>query len=132
MIVVDASATVELLTGTGPTAERVRARLVGEDVYAPAHLDHEASRAIVRMMQRGHLTEADAGAAIADLDALEVQRIPIPGLLLQAWELRDNTYVGDALYIALAEILMCPLLTTDGKMAGVPGIQCEVEHVPKV
>ncbi|MFD5559065.1 type II toxin-antitoxin system VapC family toxin [Kitasatospora griseola] len=131
MIVIDASATVELLTGTGAVAERVRARLVGEDVYAPAHLDHEASRAIVRMMQRGALTEKDAGAAIADLDALDVQRIPIPGLLLRAWELRDNTYVGDALYIALAETLLCPLLTTDSKMAGVPGVHCEIAHIPR-
>ncbi|WP_189278415.1 hypothetical protein [Kitasatospora griseola] len=72
---IDASATVKPLTGTGPVAER--ARLVGEDVYAPAHLDHEASRAIVRTMQRGALTEKDAGTAIADLDALEVQQIPI-------------------------------------------------------
>ncbi|MFD0274132.1 type II toxin-antitoxin system VapC family toxin [Kitasatospora sp. NPDC127111] len=132
MIVVDASAVVEALVGAGPTADQVRQRLTGEDVYAPAHLDHEVSRVIGRLLQKKLLTEQDAQAAIEDLDALEVQRIPIPGLLLRAWELRHNTYVGDAIYISLAETLRCPLVTTDGKMAGVPGISCPVEHIPKV
>ncbi|GGV38018.1 hypothetical protein GCM10010495_64080 [Kitasatospora herbaricolor] len=44
---------------------------------------------------------------------------------------RHNTYVGDAIYISLAETLSCPLVTTDGKSAGVPGISCPVEHIPK-
>ncbi|MFE2409572.1 type II toxin-antitoxin system VapC family toxin [Kitasatospora sp. NPDC059408] len=132
MIVIDAGATVELPVGTGPTADRVRERLIGEDVYAPAHLDHEVSRVICRPWQKHLLAEADATAAVNDLDALDVQHIPIPGLLQRAWSLRDNTCVGDAFYIALAETLLCPLLTTDAKMAGVPGITCLVEHVPKV
>jgi predicted nucleic acid-binding protein len=130
VIVIDASATVELLVGTGTAASQVRARLIGEDVYAPAHLDHEVSRVIVKLFRRGDLTEADAEAAIMDLDALDFQRIPIPGLLPRAWELRENTFVGDAFYLALAETLQCPLVTTDGKMSGIPGIRCTVDHFP--
>ncbi|MEV7121112.1 hypothetical protein [Kitasatospora griseola] len=83
------------------------------------------------MMQHGALTEKDAGAAIADLDALEAQRIPIPGLLLRAWELRDHSYVGDALYIALAETPLCPQLTTDSKTADVPDNAREITHLPR-
>ncbi|MEV7123179.1 hypothetical protein [Kitasatospora griseola] len=62
---------------------------------------------------------------------MEVQRIPVPGLLLRARELRDNNYVGAALHIALAEALLCPLLTANWRMAGVPGIGCEIVHVPR-
>ncbi|WP_052509378.1 hypothetical protein [Kitasatospora griseola] len=64
------------------------------------------------------------------MDASEVQRIPVPGLLLRAWELRNNTYVGNALHIALAKTLQCPLLTANSRMAGVPGIGCGIVHVP--
>jgi predicted nucleic acid-binding protein len=130
VIVIDASAGVEFLVGTGAAASQVRARLVGEDVYAPAHLDHEVGRVIVRLYQTGRLAETDAEAAIRELDALDVQRIPIPGLLLRAWELRHNTYVGDAFYIALAETLSCPLVTCDSKMPGVPGVRCTIELIP--
>jgi predicted nucleic acid-binding protein len=78
-------------------------------------------------MQRKNLTEEQAERAINDLATLPFQRVPVPHLLPRAWELRLNTYVGDALYIALAEELDCPLLTTDTKVSGVPGIRCAVE-----
>ncbi|MFE6098346.1 type II toxin-antitoxin system VapC family toxin [Streptomyces laurentii] len=131
MIVIDASALTDYLITHGPAAANVRTRITGERVYAPAHLDHEVSRAIVRNMQRANITEKQADQAIAYLAAFPAQRIPLPSLLPRAWELRDNTYVGDALYIALAEELGCPLVTTDSKVSGVPGIRCAVETLTK-
>ncbi|MEV0962070.1 type II toxin-antitoxin system VapC family toxin [Streptomyces sp. NPDC049910] len=106
-------------------------RITGEQVHAPAHLDHEVSRAIVRNKQRKNITERQAGQAITYLAQSGAQRIPLPSLLPRAWELRDNTHVGDALYMALAEEPGCPLVTTDTKVAGVPGIRCVVETLAK-
>ena len=39
-------------------------------------------------------------------------------LLQRVWELRDNVSAYDAGYIALAELLQCPLLTADARKAG--------------
>lgn len=76
---------------------------------------------------RGELTEKRAGAAMDALTGLPIRRIPLADLLPRVWELRDNAYTGDALYLALAEDLDCPLVTTDGKLAGVPGHHAAVE-----
>lgn len=35
----------------------------------------------------------------------------------RAWALRDDVNGYDATYVALAEVLDCPLLTTDAKIA---------------
>lgn len=46
---------------------------------------------------------------------------------MRAWELRDNATPYDAVYVALAELLGCPLLTGDQRLARAPGIRCPVE-----
>ena len=45
----------------------------------------------------------------------------------RVWELRDNLSAYDASYVALAEALQIPLVTTDARLARAPGIRCEVE-----
>jgi predicted nucleic acid-binding protein len=48
-------------------------------------------------------------------------------LAWRIWELRSNVTPHDASYVALAESLGTVLLTTDGRIAGAPGLRCEVE-----
>jgi predicted nucleic acid-binding protein len=43
--------------------------------------------------------------------------------------LRENLTAYDALYVALAEALDCPLLTADARLANAPGNNCTVEQI---
>jgi predicted nucleic acid-binding protein len=44
----------------------------------------------------------------------------------RAWELRGNITTYDAWYVALAEALQAPLITSDERLQQVPGPRCSV------
>ena len=52
--------------------------------------------------------------------------MPTRLLLERMWELRDNLSGYDAAYVAAAEHLEAPLVTTDKRLAAAPGLRCEV------
>ena len=54
-------------------------------------------------------------------------RYPHTALLSCIWELRNNATAYDAANIALAETFEAPLVTTDARLARVPGIRAAVE-----
>jgi predicted nucleic acid-binding protein len=64
----------------------------------------------------------------ADFADLWVERYPGRVVADRVWELRHNFTAYDAAYIALAEILNCPLLTGDAKL--VAGHQARIELYP--
>ncbi len=123
MIVVDASALVDALTGVGVATDR----LSDERLVAPALLDAEVGSVIRRKWMSGHLDAVVADGAIAYLPALEILRFEHRALIPRAWELRRNVTFTDGLYLALAEQLDVPLVTFDARMAGAPGIEANVE-----
>jgi predicted nucleic acid-binding protein len=127
VIVVDASVIVTGLADDGDDGDRVRARLGGERLVAPAVIDLEVMSAWRRLLAAGALDERRAALALADLDALPLERAPHGPLLARCWELRANLTTYDAAYVALAEALGVPLLTGDARLAAAPGIRCEVE-----
>lgn len=47
----------------------------------------------------------------------------------RAYELRDNVTAYDAVYLALAQALDCPLVTADARLSRAPGVRCAVELV---
>lgn len=53
-------------------------------------------------------------------------RYPMLALLTRVYELRANVTAYDAVYIALAEHLDCPLLTADRRLAAAPGTHCAI------
>lgn len=127
MIVVDASVVVTGLADDGPVGDRIRARLRGEVLAAPQVIDLEVVSAWRRLVSAGALDERRATLALADLDALRLERVPHRPLLHRCWELRHNLTVYDAAYVALAELMRIPLLTGDERLAKAPGALCEVE-----
>lgn len=127
MIVVDASVIVTALADDGPDGDKARLRLRGERLTAPQVIDLEVISAWRRMAAAGDIDERRADLAIADLQALRLDRARHEPLLRRCWELRANLTVYDAAYVALAERLETTLLTADGKLSYAPGTRCEIE-----
>jgi predicted nucleic acid-binding protein len=91
--------------------------------------DLEVASVLRRAALAGRLDDRRAGQALADLDALPLRRAPHVPLLPRIWELHRNVTVYDAAYIALAEALDVPLVTSDQRLGRAPGARCEVELV---
>lgn len=67
--------------------------------------------------------------ALRYLRELDLERYPHEPFLPRIWMLRRNLTAYDAAYIALAEALDAPLLTSDGRVARAPGISARVEVI---
>jgi len=123
MIVLDASAAVDLLLGT-ERGRQIAVRIADPAIslHAPHLIDVEAVQALRRYVQRGDLDRSTARTALEDLRSLDIERHEHEPLLDRVWALRDNLTAYDAVYIALAEALDAILLTCDRKLAQAPCI----------
>jgi predicted nucleic acid-binding protein len=127
VIVVDASALLEVLLRTGAAAA-VEARLFGgATLHAPHLLDLEVAQVLRRYERAGELSGRRAAQALEDLAAFRIERYPHDLFLPRVWSLRANATAYDACYLALAEALGAPLLTTDRRLAAIPGHDAIVE-----
>jgi predicted nucleic acid-binding protein len=129
VIVVDASAVLELLLQTGAADDVERRLFSGETLHAPHLLDLEVAQVLRRYERVGDLDSRRAGEALEDFAALRIERYPHHLFLQRVWSLRANATAYDACYLALAEALEAPLLTSDARLAGVPGHGARVEVV---
>lgn len=127
MIIVDASVMVSALADDGPDGDRARRRLEGERLAAPELIDLEVISAWRRLAAAGHLDERRVRLAIADLEALPMERVRHGPLIARCWELRANLTPYDAAYVALAELLETTLLTVDTKLSTAPATRCPIE-----
>ena len=129
MIVLDASAVIDLLLGLPPHAAAVAGLLVAEapQVFAPHLLDVEVAQVIRRRVRGGTLRPADAVEALRVLAALPIVRYPHLPFIERAFELRDNATMYDAVYLVLAEALGATLVTRDRALAAVPGAGARVQ-----
>lgn len=128
MIVLDASAVLELLLATEKgraVAERIADPQ--ETLHAPDLIDLEVAQVLRRYVARRQLDEQRSREALDDLRDLDLNRYPHDVLLDRIWELRHNTSAYDAAYLALAEALAAPLLTSDTRLRGVPDSRAIVE-----
>jgi predicted nucleic acid-binding protein len=129
VIVVDASVLFEVVADT-PGAEPIRERLAEDPDHAAPHvIDVEVFGVIRREWLRGALDDTAAAQAVADARDWPGERYGHRPLLERAWDLRNTIRGWDAVYVALAEALDVPLLTTDGRLAAAPGPSCRIEIV---
>jgi predicted nucleic acid-binding protein len=128
LIVIDASAAIELMLRT-ELGEKVELRaLAGEErLHAPHLLDLEVAQVLRRLTQLKEITAARAHEALDDYAGLLVERAAHRELSHRVWQLRDAMTAYDGAYIALAEALDAPLLTCDGKLARSHGHRATVE-----
>lgn len=126
MIVVDCAAVVDALTMVEGTSDLL-AELRSGDLHAPTLLDFEVVAALRGLTLGGKVSAVRAREALADFDALPIERWASALALRQrAFSLRENLTAYDAAYVALAEALQCPLLTRDARLARSSGHGVEV------
>ena len=129
MIVVDASALLEVLLRTEAAAV-VEARVFGGGrLHAPHLLDLEVAQVLRRYALAGDLEADRAREALEDFRDFRIERYPHHLFLTRVWDLRQNATAYDAAYLALAEALEAPLVTRDARLAGVPGHSANVEVI---
>jgi predicted nucleic acid-binding protein len=128
MIVLDASAALELLlrTGGGDAVSR-RISLADETLHAPHLLDLEVAQVLRRYCTAEALAPERASEALEDLRAIDLHRYPHEPMLGRIWQLRANLTAYDAAYVALAEALHATLLTFDARLASAPLHRARVE-----
>ena len=118
MLVIDASAVVEVVMGTpnGFVIEET-AFGSGEPIAAPHLIDVEVLHVVRRCHRQRLLTTERSEQALEDLANLPITRFGHLPLHSAIWRLRDHLTAYDAAYVALAEMLDAPIVTCDGKLA---------------
>lgn len=124
MNVVDASIVVRLLSNRHEDAS-LRTYFGGlRRIHAPTLIDAEVVSAVRGLLLASKFT-IEPGRATQMLDDfadLPLTRHPVQPLHPRILALRDNFTAYDACYVALAEALEVPLVTTDAKFAAAPRI----------
>ncbi|MGH8996879.1 MAG: type II toxin-antitoxin system VapC family toxin [Acidimicrobiales bacterium] len=130
LLVVDSSALVALLADSGPAGSWVGTQIAGATLAAPALAVFEVANVLRRQVAFGRLDETQGTLAHADLLALALQLWPYSLLAERAWQLRHNLTVYDACYVALAELLVAPLITLDVRTVRSAGPHCPIVTFP--
>lgn len=130
MIVLDASAVVELVLGT-EAGSLVASRIADPVVtlHAPCLVDVEVTQVVRRYVLAGVIPSGRGATAVGNLLALDLTRHEQSPLVPRAWALRHNLTAYDAVYVALAEALGAPLLTADRRLAATTGHTAQIEVV---
>ena len=126
MLVVDTSAVLHALAHR-PAHPALLARLRDQELAAPHVIDLELLQALRGLVRGRQITPEQAEDVRADFGVLSITRYVHGGLVDRIWELRHNLTAYDAAYVALAEILDCPLVTSDAGMAKASGHRADVE-----
>lgn len=118
MIVVDSSAAIHYLlrTDLAPFVEG-HLRKAGRVPCAPQLLDAEVVAHLRRVELRGEADTARADLALRRFYQLNPRLYGVRPLIPRAWQMRANVSIYDGTYVALAEGLEAPLLTTDKRLA---------------
>ena len=127
-LVIDASVAVEYLLRTD-LGQLVAGRIEREDLLAPEFLDAEVLAVFRRAWLAKKLTPTRSTAALEDLVAWQVRRVPHVALVREAWNYRQNVSAYDALYLATGYLFDAPVLTADGPLSRAPRSGVVVENV---
>ena len=130
MIVLDASAVVDLVVEPRAAPSAIRSRLRADpDVHVPHLVDAEVTNALRRKLLSGQLDALRARRAIRRLTVMSLVRWQQTALLDRALALRDQLSAYDAIYVAMAEATGATLVTRDARLARAGGHRARVEVV---
>lgn len=119
MLVVDASALVDLLVVDPAAIAELVERVRGVDwMSAPDLIDYEILNTLWSLVARSAIDAAVADSARLALRDLRLTRFALTDELTnRMWDLRHQVTIYDASYLAVAEHLDVPLITTDRRLA---------------
>lgn len=120
--VLDASAFVELVLRSEIGLD-VEHRLRGTTVAVPAHFDAEVFSALGRLARGGEIEEGRVEFGLAQIARAPFRRYAVAPLLRDAWSLRHNLSLRDALYVVLTRRLDATLLTADSRLSRAPKLE---------
>jgi predicted nucleic acid-binding protein len=120
MIVVDATVWVDLLRGMLP--EHLVETIASQSCVSPPHVDFEVGSALLRAQRRGILPAGRAADLVSAFSTMPMARVRHPADPVHALSFLGNTSYADALYLATAARLGCPLLTLDKDLADAAAI----------
>lgn len=128
--VVDSSVLAAAMIDAGDSGHWAEESMVGTQLAAPHLVLAEVSNILRRAGLAGDVTQEEASLAHADLTEVDLELFPFEPFSSRVWELRANLTAYDAWYVALAEMLECPVLTLDHRLARAPGVRCRIELPP--
>ena len=124
MIVVDASALIAVVTGRQPHGDWVREQLRNQRRVSTHVMPAEVNNALRRMELAGEITSSDAMSAREEFSEFDLELFSFAPYADRVWALRRNLTCYDAWYVALAESLGCPLVTSDLRLSRAAGPKC--------
>ena len=128
---IDASAAVDLLVGRDEGLDWLDARIRPEhDLQVPAVFDVEVLHSLRKLEASQAIAAPALAVALQGYPALRISRHDHVPLRSRIWELRHNLSAYDAAYVALAEALDAPLITTDRRLARSSGHEATIESPP--
>jgi predicted nucleic acid-binding protein len=128
LIVLDTSAALDLLFQREPESSWVRDKLreANWSVRAPHLIDVEVLGVVRDRVLRGRISAVDGLERVRRMMEFPILRYPHTALLERAWQLHPAVTAGDAVFVALAEALELPLVTTDRRLARASGPRIRV------
>lgn len=127
MLVSDAGVLALSLAHDGAIGQRARATLIRvARVVIPALADIETVSVLRKWWLAGTIDLSRFELAVKELGSSPYHRRDMRPLLARVLQLRANVTPYDAVYVALAESLGCPLATTDGRLSRATGIRCPI------
>ena len=131
-MVLDASAAIDYVTRASGRWESIAERIEAVAfLHAPDLFGLEVIQGLRRVERAGVLSELrllDCLTALAELRVVYHDHAP---LLRRVWSLRRNLTAYDAAYVALAEALDAPLLTSDARLARTAGHNATIDLAPR-
>ena len=124
--VVDSSAWVSAVLGSDERGERVVDQLeMFDEWWAPEAFDLEVLYALRGNLIRGSMSMRDFIDQANQLIGVPIERMPTTSVNMRIASLAPSVSTYDAAFVAVAELLDAPLLTTDARLARAPGPRCE-------
>ena len=130
-VVADASVLVAVLVDSGREGKWSEDAVAERSLAGPQLALAEASNILRRLEQARKISRLEANSAHRDLLRLDLELFPFAPFADRVWALRNNLSSYDAWYVALAEVLDCPLVTIDRKLSRASGPRCEILVPPR-